>query len=282
MNEAESEKEKGNEFFNQKQFSEAIEHYSNGIDKLKNLEINEEIRNFLVTLYSNRAESHLQLKNFKEALENAESALQLNKSHAKSINRLKRARDSLENQDLVIPEDAGPIFDVVYIPSDTNRPVEVVHVPQPPGKEVECLMDFAKAHFRKGGMSAEAAETIRSNVHKQLAESGKNLSELDPEIVNRLAQSEWVDVVPLLINKKSTQFIGVNLYADDAAGPKKLEKNYRAMDIAQLCGIQRDILGDVFIGKVFDNEENFRRLHFRLNDLSSDSSWIKLARQSKK
>ena len=35
--------------------------------------------------------------------------------------------------------------------------------------------------------------------------------------------------------------------------------------------------GDVFVARVFDNEDDFKRLDFTLSEVSSNASWIKEA-----
>lgn len=45
---------------------------------------------------------------------------------------------------------------------------------------------------------------------------------------------------------------------------------------ALLCRLQ--VSGDVFIGRYFDNEEDFKRLDFTASELSSSAAWIKEAR----
>ena len=37
------------------------------------------------------------------------------------------------------------------------------------------------------------------------------------------------------------------------------------------------VRGDVFVARVFDNEEEFQRLDFKLAELSSSAEWIKQA-----
>lgn len=44
-----------------------------------------------------------------------------------------------------------------------------------------------------------------------------------------------------------------------------------------LCTLQ--VSGDVFIGRYFDNEEDFRRMDFTQSELSSAAPWIREARQ---
>jgi hypothetical protein len=39
------------------------------------------------------------------------------------------------------------------------------------------------------------------------------------------------------------------------------------------------VSGDVFIGRYFDNEEDFKRMDFTAKELSSSAPWIKDARQ---
>ena len=62
-----------------------------------------------------------------------------------------------------------------------------------------------------------------------------------------------VDCVPLLLNKKESNFVGVNVYVDDRASMKGLPENRRATELAMKCGKQIRIIGDAFIARSFDN-----------------------------
>lgn len=64
-----------------------------------------------------------------------------------------------------------------------------------------------------------------------------------------------VDSVPLVLNTRAVQHVGVNLYVDDKGTAKGLPINARASAIAQACGKMLEVRGDAFIGRVFDNGE---------------------------
>lgn len=40
-----------------------------------------------------------------------------------------------------------------------------------------------------------------------------------------------------------------------------------------------EVKGDAFVGRIFDNDDDFRRLDFTMGDLSSDAPWIKQVRR---
>lgn len=62
-----------------------------------------------------------------------------------------------------------------------------------------------------------------------------------------------VDSVPLVLNTRAVQHVGVNLYVDDKGTAKGLPVNVRASAIVQACGKMLEVRGDAFIGRVFDN-----------------------------
>ena len=91
--------------------------------------------------------------------------------------------------------------------------------------------------------------------------------------------------------------VGVTMYVDDSGSFKQLPVNARATDIAQSCGmittastllhvslselrsffVWQQVLGDAFIGRVKENDDEFERLDFLLSDLSSASPWMHTA-----
>ena len=81
LSKIEATKKKGNNYFTSLDYEKAIEWYT------KCLEMNPEDRDMKVTLYSNRAQWFLNLKQHKEAERDALSALRLDKTHLKSMFR---------------------------------------------------------------------------------------------------------------------------------------------------------------------------------------------------
>lgn len=117
-----------------------------------------------------------------------------------------------------------------------------------------------------------------------------------------------VDSVPLVLNTRAVQHVGVNLYVDDKGTAKGLPLNARASAIAQACGKMLEVRGDAFIGRIFDNgasryscsyatlstpttnltdlldprttaDDDFVRMDFRLDELSTDAEWVQIAKQ---
>ncbi|CAG8575219.1 9439_t:CDS:1 [Ambispora leptoticha] len=72
---------RGNEYFGKKDFMSAFDEYSHGI----------ELDPQNVTLYANRSEVHLRLSQFKEALDDAETALKIDSKHPKAAIRKGKA-----------------------------------------------------------------------------------------------------------------------------------------------------------------------------------------------
>lgn len=62
-----------------------------------------------------------------------------------------------------------------------------------------------------------------------------------------------VDSIPLVLNTKAMNHIGINMYVDDKGTAKGLPTNVRASSIAQACGKLMEVNGDAFIARVFDN-----------------------------
>jgi hypothetical protein len=90
------------------------------------------------------------------------------------------------------------------------------------------------------------------------------------------------DQIPLLQHSPATAGEGVYAYVDDQGAAKGLAVNRRASAIAALAtgGVRPlQVLGDVFIGRVIDDDKDiFQRRDFTIAaDLRSDAEWIKAA-----
>jgi len=76
---------------------------------------------------------------------------------------------------------------------------------------------------------------------------------------------------------EENNYCGVNLYLDEAGQLKGLQRNNRAIQIAQLCGFDNvPLVGDMYIGRVrqFPNVP-IQNENFRLPDLDSDAVWMR-------
>ena len=84
--------------------------------------------------------------------------------------------------------------------------------------------------------------------------------------------------VALLPGGPKTDHVHVNMYCDDRAISKGSPVNERACGIASTCGLNAQVRGDVFIGRVLEDDERFERRDFTIADLDSGSAWVAKAR----
>ena len=109
-------KSSGNDFFGKKNYHEAIEQYSNGLDVLNHMKVD---------LLANRAAAHLQLYNFKNALQDCESVLVINPKHAKTLHRKQLAEEGITKTSR---QKVG-VYDFTAIPYD-------------PSMQEDCIENF--------------------------------------------------------------------------------------------------------------------------------------------
>lgn len=107
--------------------------------------------------------------------------------------------------------------------------------------------------------------------------------ELMENALEKLMTATSVEIFPCMLPTKDTDFIGVSVYCDDKGVAKELEENCRASGLVQACGYPgQTFRGDVFIGRVFDdNEDEWRRIDFSLKDCSTDAHWVQLCKKQR-
>lgn len=144
-------------------------------------------------------------------------------------------------------------------------------------QEVEGFLEHCKAHFRRVGGDKTAEQKA---AHKKvLLESLKGqTSNIDQSMLDAATDIMMVETIPLLSNMPDNGFVSVSLYCDDTAAIKGLPTNVRASGVAQECGKLLDVKGDCFVARIMDNEEDFKRLDFRLSELNSSAAWVREAR----
>lgn len=173
-------------------------------------------------------------------------------------------------------------FKYVYIPADLSAAIEERTMAVPPGKEVECLTEVLKAHFQQvaapggGGSDTAMIEVLRSQIaEKHGAEAA---AKIDPTLLASFANQQMVDITAVQPGTKKNGFTGVSFYVDDQGLAKKLPLNQRASGLAQACGYALSVSGDCFVARVFDDENDFRRIDFTVSELDGDAAWVQEAR----
>lgn len=114
----------------------------------------------------------------------------------------------------------------------------------------------------------------RAQMKKQGQQPDQNDAMLDV-----MADSQTVDIVPLIPALKPGGFISVTLYVDDKGNAKELPLNSRATALVSACGANpTDVLGDAFVARAYDNEaEDMKRLDFSLRDMEPSAKWFREA-----
>ena len=173
-------------------------------------------------------------------------------------------------------------FQYVYIPADLSAAIEERSMVMRAGKEVECLTETLKVHFAKlsapggGGGNNAMMEVLRAQIaEKHGAEAA---AKIDPTLLASFANQQMVDITAVQPGTKKNGFTGVSFYVDDQGLAKKLPFNQRASGLAQACGYALSVSGDCFVARVFDDENDFRRIDFTLSELDGDAAWVQEAR----
>ena len=165
-------------------------------------------------------------------------------------------------------------------------------IPIPVGKEVECVVNRLREHYRNSKTasnsrnSEDATEIYKEQLRTQIREndkSNKNDQEkgIEPseKMIEVAADLQLVETVALLPGGVKTDYLHINMYCDDRAVSKGSSLNERACGIASICGLSSlQVRGDVFIGRVIEDDERFIRQDFTLKDLDSSAKWMETAR----
>ena len=174
-----------------------------------------------------------------------------------------------------------PTVKYVRIPADISEPLEELELEVPPDLEtnLSCFTTTLQDYFRRtgGAFTAEGKAAMKESVVARLQQQQPGSAGPDMEMLDRLAESQTVDIVQVLPATKNSEYMGVNLYVDDKGVSRGSPRNARASAICQQCGSNTDILGDGFLARVWDDQEGFERHDFTIADVSSDAPWVQLA-----
>uniref|UniRef100_K3WL03 MYND-type domain-containing protein n=1 Tax=Globisporangium ultimum (strain ATCC 200006 / CBS 805.95 / DAOM BR144) TaxID=431595 RepID=K3WL03_GLOUD len=178
-------------------------------------------------------------------------------------------------------ERARKAFYVVYVPADAEKELEEWQVALPEDKEAQlgCLTDRLRAHFKQNGSGNSEAKQQEIFKQQLLSQLPKGTQMTDEMLQMMLQMDSLVDSFPLMTNTRAVSHIGVNMYVDDKGTAKGLPTNMRASAIAQACGKMIEVRGDAFIARVFDNDDDFERMDFRLSEVTMDADWIKIGKE---
>lgn len=183
-----------------------------------------------------------------------------------------------KTEDGVVGEADMTVFTYVHIPADSTKPmVELVHR-RNTSLEDDDLREVLKLRFAQGGnISPEQLEMYVHGLKVQIKEKMPDFEEkgVTDSQLRSLAAAVSVDTFALTVPTKG-QCYAVSLYCDDKGHAKQLPLNQRAIGLANATGAKsQDFRGDCFVSRYFDDDDAWVRQNFRLDDCSSDASWVK-------
>jgi len=126
-------------------------------------------------------------------------------------------------------------------------------------------------------------DQLKQRTGIDLQEKAKNGELVDGALENLMTATS-LEIFPVLMPTKDTDFIAVSFYLDDKGVAKDLEENPRASGLAQACGFpSQTFRGDIFVGKVFDDtEDEWRRVDFTLKeDCNADAHWVQMCKKQR-
>lgn len=160
------------------------------------------------------------------------------------------------------------------IPADPTEPMLVRDFLRG-DDDIGAFTKELNAHFSREGSTADV-KILEEQVRGQMPSGG---AELNQGMLEQLAQSQMVDIVPLVPGVEATDWTAVSMYVDDKGIPKGLPVNTRASALAAACGQMVEVRGDAFISRLRDDQNDiFERLDFTLDELSGDAPWVSIAR----
>jgi len=177
-------------------------------------------------------------------------------------------------------------FKYVLIPASANESMQELEYSEDiDDLSKDSFREFAEKYFSGLGQSVDRGvllEQLQARTGMDLQEKQAK-GELAAEALDRLLVSTSVEIFPVMLPTKETEFEAISVYCDDKGVAKSLDENARVSGLVQACGYpSQTFRGDVFVGRVFDDtEEEWRRVDFCLSDCSTDALWVARTRKQR-
>lgn len=149
----------------------------------------------------------------------------------------------------------------------------------------DTFREFVEKYFAGLGQAVDRnvlMAQLKERTGVDLKEQGAS-GQVPNEAIDRLMASTSVEIFPVLMPTKDTQFEAISMYCDDKGVAKELEENPRASGLVQAAGyVGQTFRGDVFVGRVFDdNEDEWRRMDLTMKDCNADAAWMAMSRKQR-
>lgn len=172
--------------------------------------------------------------------------------------------------------DKKPGFTYVFIPADPDQPMEERRHYEDCSLENDSFTRDLKTFYSK------TAGAVDDDVLKKQIEA-RSKQTIDAATMAALQSVTSIDIFPVLMPLEKTKFHGVSCYVDDKGISKSLPLNPRLTSLVQAAGYPDNLFyGDAFMGKIFDDQDAWERIDFKLSECSSDAPWIQLSNHQRK
>ena len=170
-------------------------------------------------------------------------------------------------------------FTYLYIPNDDTKDIEERTLTYSSDNEIGCLTQTLRDHFvqiQGNKSAAEVQSTMYSALQAEAAQKGIDITDDNKaKILEQLAQSQMVDIVPLQMATSSNGWTAVSLYVDDKGVNKGVALNVRATKLSVACGRPVRVMGDAFVARAQDdNRDLYKRGNILKSDFAPNAAWV--------
>lgn len=167
-------------------------------------------------------------------------------------------------------------FKYVLIPADVNCLMQELEFEDVVSLENDNFRKHIEEYFRSLGDSVDRSLLLQQLKERTGMDVEEKAKDMPDGALDRLLSSSSVEIFPVMLPTKGTDFKAVSAYCDDKGVAKNLPKNDRASGLVQACGYPgQTFQGDIFLGSVFDdNEDEWYRTSMTLKECNTDSAWI--------
>jgi hypothetical protein len=137
------------------------------------------------------------------------------------------------------------------------------------GLEADELQRHCKSYFTPVDEAAS-----RAVLEEALLAQGTDPAQINAALMKGCGDMR-VEIKTLSPPSVANDYIGVSMYCDANAAVKNASYNSKATDIIRRCGYGIPVQGDVFVSRVYDNEEfPWERQDFTIDDLADNAAWL--------
>ena len=173
-------------------------------------------------------------------------------------------------------------FYYVYIPCEDGNEIEERFFEGTCELQDDTFQTKLKQHFAIGNDKIDR-KMLKEQMEGHAQSVGQSIGNIDDDVLEGLMHSTAVEMFPVLLPLKDTNYRGITAYLDNKGISKNLKRNDRVTSLIKSAGYPDQVFhGDVFIGSMFDDQDAWYRIDFKKSELNMEANWIKMVQRQKK